>query len=155
MCEIACTLHHEKKIWPEASRVRVFMYVPGVDFPHLCTQCHDYPCVESCPVEALSVNEYTSAVIVEREKCTACFACIDACPGKIPFIHPGDGKATICDLCDGDPECAKICTEGNWDALRVTERTEEHSHRLYARPPQEITKSLTSLLYGDRGKEFI
>jgi Fe-S-cluster-containing hydrogenase component 2 len=94
-------------------------------------------------------------VIVDREKCTACFACIDACPGKIPFIHPGDGKATICDLCDGDPECAKICTEGNWDALRVTERTEEHSHRLYARPPQEITKSLVSILYGDRGKEFV
>ena len=38
MCEIECSLHHEGRIWPEASRVRVFMMVPGVDFPHLCTQ---------------------------------------------------------------------------------------------------------------------
>jgi Fe-S-cluster-containing hydrogenase component 2 len=131
------------------------MLLPGVDFPHLCTQCHDYPCVGSCPEDALSVNEATSAVIVNREKCNACLACIIACPGKIPFIHPGDGKATICDLCNGEPQCAKICTEGNWDALRVTERTEEYSHKLYAKPPEETTKNLAIILFGERGKELI
>ena len=155
MCEIACSLHHEGRIWPEASRVRVFMFVPGVDFPHLCTQCHDYPCVEACPVEALSVDDETSAVIVDREKCTSCGACVTACPGRVPFLHPGDGKATICDLCGGDPECVKICQEGNWDVLRVVERTEEHSYKLYARRPGEVTEQLVKILFGERGEELI
>ena len=131
------------------------MIVPGAEFPHLCTQCHDYPCVAACPEEALTINESTSAVIVDREKCTGCSICVNACPGRIPFMHPGDGKATICDLCDGDPECAKICTEGNWDTLRVTERTEEHSHKLYARKPEETTRSLLTILYDERGKELM
>ena len=69
-CEIACSLFHENKIWPEASRIRVFMLVPGVEVPHLCAQCDDYPCVESCPVNALSVSEETGAVLVDKEKCT-------------------------------------------------------------------------------------
>jgi Fe-S-cluster-containing hydrogenase component 2 len=155
MCEIACSLHHEGKIWPEASRVRVFMLVPGADFPHLCAQCHDYPCVEACPVKALSVDKLTSAVLVDREKCTSCMSCISACPGRIPFLHPSDNKATICNLCGGDPECAKICQEGNWDVLRVVERTKEHSYKLYAKRPEEVTRELVTLIYGERGKELI
>ena len=155
MCEIACSLRHEGTIWPEASRVRVFMLVPGAEFPHLCTQCHDYPCIASCPVDALSVNEATSAVIVDRDRCTACKACVTACPGRVPFLHPGDGKAVICDLCGGDPQCAKICNEGNWDVLRVVERTEEHSYDLYARRPEDVTKDLVTIIYGERGKGLI
>jgi Fe-S-cluster-containing dehydrogenase component len=103
----------------------------------------------------LTINESTSAVIVDREKCTGCMICVNACPGRIPFMHPGDGKATICDLCDGDPECAKICTEGNWDTLRVTERTEEYSHKLYARKPEETTRSLLTIIYDERGEELM
>lgn len=155
MCEVACSLHHEGRIWPEASRVRVFMFVPGVDFPHLCTQCHDYPCVEACPVEALSVDDETLAVIVNRERCTSCGVCVTACPGRVPFLHPGDGKATICDLCGGNPECVKICQEGNWDVLRVVERNEEHSYKLYARRPGEVTEQLVKILFGERGEELI
>lgn len=69
-CEVACTLFHEGRIWPEASRVRVFMLVPGVEIPHLCAQCRDYPCVASCPFDALSVDKETSAVSVDKDKCT-------------------------------------------------------------------------------------
>jgi Fe-S-cluster-containing hydrogenase component 2 len=87
--------------------------------------------------------------------CTSCKDCITACPGKIPFLHPGDNKAVICDLCDGDPQCAKICTEGNWDVLRVVERNEEHSFALYAKRPEEVTKDLVTIIYGERGKELI
>ena len=32
------------------------MLVPGTEFPHLCTQCEDYPCVEACTFKALGVN---------------------------------------------------------------------------------------------------
>src|SRR4030042_5670961 len=116
-CEIACTLSHEGKIWPEASRVRVFMLVPGVEVPHLCAQCSNYPCVASCEFKALSVNEQTGAVIVDEETCTTCGVCIQACPGNVPHLNPSEKYIVICDLCGGEPECAKVCQRAGYRAL--------------------------------------
>jgi Fe-S-cluster-containing hydrogenase component 2 len=117
-CEIACSLHHEKWIWPEASRIRVFRPFPGIEIPHLCAQCDDYPCVMHCPTNALSVNKETTAVIVDQQRCIGCGNCIDACPGRVPKLHPNTGKALICDLCDGDPKCVQACQESQYNALR-------------------------------------
>ncbi len=153
-CEIVCSLHHESKIWPAASRVRVFMLVPGTEFPHLCAQCENYPCVESCPSKALVVNEQTSAVTVNAQKCTGCAKCIEACPGKVPHIHPQTKKILICDLCDGDPQCARVCQEGGWNCLGVVAR-EDHEYKLYSRRPEETAKNLAAKLYGDKAEEFL
>lgn len=153
-CEIACSLHHEGRIWPEASRVRVFMLVPGAEFPHLCAQCDDYPCVEACPFKALSINRKTSAVIVKGAKCTGCGKCIEACPGRIPHMHPAKNKIVICDLCNGEPECVKVCQEGGWNALKTVTRR-EHPYGLYARTPEDQTRSLAIKMYGEKAEEFI
>ena len=155
LCEVACAVKHEGRIWPEASRVRVFMLIPGVEVPHLCTQCNNYPCVASCAFKALSVNEETGAVIVDNEKCTACGVCIKACPGEVPHIHPNKKHIIICDLCDGDPECAKICTHAGFSALLKSNRTTSKTYDLYAKKPEEITANLIINLYGEKGKEFI
>jgi Fe-S-cluster-containing hydrogenase component 2 len=154
-CEIACSLFHENRVWPEASMIRVFMLVPGLEFPHFCAQCEDYPCVKSCPVDALSVSKKTAAVLVDIGKCTACGKCIDACPGRIPHMHPKDKHIVICDLCDGDPQCVKACREGSWDVLRVVERRGETAYRLYARKPDEVTRDLAERFYGDQGADYL
>lgn len=159
-CMIACSLHHEGRIWPAASRIRVFMLIPGVEIPHLCAQCNDYPCVASCPVEgALTVSEVTGAVLVDREKCIGCGKCIEACPGRIPFLHPGDKKAVICDLCDGDPECVKACQKANFDAIWLVKEAQTGfggpSHKLFARTPEEITKDLAVNIYGEKAEELL
>jgi Fe-S-cluster-containing hydrogenase component 2 len=154
-CEIACSLRHEGWMWPEASRIRVFMLFPGVEVPHLCSQCDDYPCVKSCPVEALSVDQKTSAVIVDREKCISCGACIKACPGEVPFLHPGDNKATICDLCNGDPECVKLCQEAGYGCLTLIRERMSSNRKLYAIKPEDISKDLAINLYGEKGKEVL
>ncbi|MDH5795225.1 MAG: 4Fe-4S dicluster domain-containing protein [Candidatus Bathyarchaeota archaeon] len=153
-CEIACSLFHEGKIWPEASRIRVFMLVPGAEVPHFCAQCEDYPCVEACPEDALSISKETEAVIIDRQKCTACGLCIKACPGRIPHIHPTDKYAVICDLCGGEPRCVEACRKGEWNALKAVER-KDRSYRVYARTPEEITRDLVVNLYGEAGKEVI
>jgi Fe-S-cluster-containing hydrogenase component 2 len=159
-CEIACSLHHEGKMWPEASRIRVFMLVPGVEVPHLCAQCHDHPCVSSCPVDALSVDSDTFAVLVDREKCTSCGICIKECPGNIPFLHPGDNKAVICDLCGGDPECVKVCQEARFNALWLIRDRKKGVERnlnrkLFAQTPEDITKDVAVNLYGEKAEELI
>jgi len=154
-CEIVCSLRHEGWMWPEASRIRVFMLFPGVEVPHFCSQCDDYPCVKSCPVEALSTNQNTSAVIVDKEKCISCGACIKACPGEVPFLHPKDNKAVICDLCGGDPECVKVCQEAGYDCLFLVRERMSSSRRLYSRKPEDVSKDLAINLFGEKGKEVV
>ena len=148
-CEIACSLFHEGRIWPEASRVRVFMFVPGVEVPHLCFQCEDYPCVEACPAEALSVDEKTGAVKVEVSKCTACGVCVEACPGRVPHLHPSGNYMVICDLCNGQPKCVEACREGGWNALTLVSREKDVSYRALAKTPEEITREVAEQLFGE------
>ncbi|MEM2994429.1 MAG: 4Fe-4S dicluster domain-containing protein [Candidatus Bathyarchaeia archaeon] len=153
-CEVACSLFHEKQIWPEASRIRVFMLVPGLEFPHLCAQCEDYPCVKACPVNALSISRKTGAVSVKKKACTGCGKCIEACPGKIPHLHPKENYVLICDLCGGNPQCVKVCQEGGWNALKIVSKG-DRAYKVYARTPEEITRSLAIKLYGERGREYL
>lgn len=154
-CEIVCSLRHEGRIWPEASRIRVFMLFPGLEVPHFCTQCEDAPCVGSCPVDALEVDIDMKSIVVDREKCTSCGNCIDACPGRVPHLHPTEGYAVICDLCGGDPECVKACTEGRWYCLSKVKREESNSYHLYAKHPEEVTRQLAKNLFGEKGTEVI
>ena len=153
-CEIACSLSHENRIWPEASSIRVFMLVPGLEFPHFCAQCEDYPCVEACPFNALSVSDKTGAVLVNTELCNACGKCINACPGRIPHMHPTEKHIVICDLCNGNPRCVKVCREGGWNVLEKVSR-KDRPYKLYARKPEEITRDLAAKFYGEKGEEFI
>jgi carbon-monoxide dehydrogenase iron sulfur subunit len=154
-CELACSIHHEGWMWPETSRVRVFMPFPGVEVPHLCVQCDDYPCVESCPVKALSVDEKTTAVLVDTEKCTGCGVCIEACPGTVPFLHPRKNKVIICNLCEGEPECVKVCQEAGYNALRLVKERMSENRKLFARNPVEIAKRLAVKMFGEKGEEVI
>jgi Fe-S-cluster-containing hydrogenase component 2 len=153
-CEIACSLFHEKSVWPEASRIRVFMLVPGTDFPHFCAQCEDYPCVQACPVKALSISGKTGAVLVKNRACVACGKCIDACPGRIPHMHPTENHVVICDLCGGNPQCVKVCQEGGWNVLTKVQR-EDRPYKLYARIPEKIASDLATKMYGEQGKEYV
>jgi len=132
------------------------MLVPGAEVPHFCVQCEDYPCVKSCPTEALSINSETGAVQVDEAKCTGCGVCINACPGKVPHLHPGKERILICDLCGGKPECVKICQEGKWNALNAIKRVGwGESLRAYCRTPEEITRELVINLYGEKGEELL
>jgi Fe-S-cluster-containing hydrogenase component 2 len=131
------------------------MFVPGAEVPHLCVQCEDYPCVKSCSFGALSVSKKTGAVLVDAEKCTACGSCIETCPGKVPHLHPVKKSILICDLCDGRPECTKVCHEGKWDALQIVTRGSWQVFKPHARKPDEITRDLVIGLYGEEAEEYI
>jgi Fe-S-cluster-containing hydrogenase component 2 len=49
----------------------------------------------------------TVALIVDSKKCIGCKECVWACP--FGAITVRNGVAIKCDLCGGDPECAKVC----------------------------------------------
>lgn len=142
LCEITCSIENEGCIWPEASRIRIIEYTPGVNIIHLCSQCENPPCIKACPEKALEINLDTEAIIVNQEKCTGCGACIKACPSKAPTIHPTKNKAIICNLCNGDPKCVKICNEMGYNALTLMTKVDSAQKTLYAKHPEEIAKTL-------------
>jgi Fe-S-cluster-containing dehydrogenase component len=78
-----------------------------------CQQCSDAPCVANCPTGASWVSD-GGVVLVDRDLCTGCKACMAACPYDARSIHP-DGYADKCTFCVHrvakglDPACAAAC----------------------------------------------
>lgn len=54
------------------------------------------PCVDSCPVKAISMKDINAIPIMNFDKCIGCGKCIGICPGlAIFFVKIKDGKALI------------------------------------------------------------
>ncbi len=54
------------------------------------------PCVESCPVHAISMKDINAPPVNDFEKCIGCTKCVGVCPGLAIFvIKIKDGKAWI------------------------------------------------------------
>lgn len=147
LCEVVCSLEHEGRIWPEASRIRVMELFPGVNIPVLCSQCSDYPCVKSCPINALSVDDKTGAVIVDESKCDGCGVCIVSCPAKALKLHPAKRKVIVCDLCGGSPRCVEVCSTLGFNALRLVTKYADIA-KAYAIDPMRIHKLVMEKLMG-------
>ena len=78
-----------------------------------CNQCTDAPCVDNCPTGASHYGK-GGIVLVDRDLCTGCKACLAACPYDARSIHP-DGYADKCTFClhrvarGLQPACATNC----------------------------------------------
>lgn len=109
-CMLACSMAHEGYVQRSKSRVKVYkLESEALGIPMFCEHCDEPPCIPSCPVDAISKDPETGVVSIDFETCTGCKLCIDACPYSAVQFDPDSEKAFICDLCGGDPECAKAC----------------------------------------------
>lgn len=110
-CEIICSMHHEKNsINPQKSRIRVKSdLLRGDDTPKVCHQCGKPPCISACTVGAIQMDSQLHIPLIVPEKCTACKACLEACPFGEIFFDDERNVAIKCDLCYGDPQCVRFC----------------------------------------------
>ncbi len=117
-CELACSLTNEGQMNPSQSRIAVISFIEGkyllpAHLPFTCKQCRDAPCLNSCPVDAISMKKgETKTVAVDRDRCIGCGKCVQACPFGAMLFDREKKKAFKCELCGGEPACASICPTG-------------------------------------------
>ncbi len=112
-CETYCSLKHENVCNPAKGRIHVVKWEQEAIFvPINCMKCEEPACEAACPKGATYRNVTTGAMEVDPYRCIGCLSCVFACPFGATFVDLDDGKVLKCDLCDGDPTCAKVCPTG-------------------------------------------
>ncbi|OIP39325.1 MAG: tetrathionate reductase [Deltaproteobacteria bacterium CG2_30_63_29] len=102
-----------------------------------CNHCTDAPCVAACPTGASHYSD-GGTVIVTRDKCTGCKACIASCPYDARFVHP-EGFVEKCTFClhrvrrGEQPACVEICPTQSLHFGDVNDRESEVAQLLAAR----------------------
>ncbi|MBW1804550.1 MAG: 4Fe-4S dicluster domain-containing protein, partial [Deltaproteobacteria bacterium] len=95
---------------PMRSRIKIMKWeAEGLYIPMTCQQCEDAPCMNVCPVKAISRDESMGLVEVDYDVCIGCRSCVTVCPFGAMSYNVKDRRVFKCDLCDGDPQCVRFC----------------------------------------------
>jgi Fe-S-cluster-containing hydrogenase component 2 len=114
MCALVCSATHTGKFNPSEARIVVedLFPDPGEFKLGFCIHCDEHPCVDACPVSAIKLEESLGTYYVDKDECTACGACVDACPYHGCWLDPSGSYSIKCDLCKGNPQCVEVCPKG-------------------------------------------
>ena len=109
-CELACSEQQTGIMQPLKSVIRVAPLELHTSYaPYTCFQCAEAWCMTACPVDAIEIDKATGAKVVVWSRCTGCKLCTIACPYGTMFMDLDAHKAVKCNLCGGDPACARAC----------------------------------------------
>lgn len=109
-CELVCSVKHEGAANPSKSRIKIVKWEwEGRYVPMSCQQCIEAPCMQVCPVRAITRDESLNRVQVDQDICIGCRMCVATCPFGAMGFNVDNKKVFKCDFCDGDPQCARFC----------------------------------------------
>ena len=127
-CEMVCSLSHDGEVDPFHSKIIIIKFENEVhSVPVNCRQCEDAPCIKTCPQRAISYDEALIRTTIDHSKCIGCRSCVFVCPFGGMSFRAQKKRVVKCDLCDGDPWCARFCAYG---ALKYTEADELNTDRM-------------------------
>ena len=111
-CEMLCSLHHFGQCNPVKSAIRIIRRERDglvLAVPLVCQQCEPAPCIEACPTGALSRDRDGGSMRLDRDECTVCNLCVEACRIGCLTLNDDGTEIIQCDLCQGDPQCVPAC----------------------------------------------
>ena len=105
-CEMMCSMVRFKVYNIKKAALRTKTRFP--DSPELdyCRQCKNAPCMDVCPVEAITKDG--DVYLLNESICIQCGQCQEACPYDAIFITP-EGQFFKCDSCQGKYLCTTTC----------------------------------------------
>jgi anaerobic dimethyl sulfoxide reductase subunit B (iron-sulfur subunit) len=90
-----------------------------------CMHCVEPVCLDACQEKAIRKHPLNGIVTVDRDACTGCRQCLDACPYDVPQFG-SDGIMQKCDLCVDKidmefeyPACVATCPTGALQLLQM------------------------------------
>ena len=123
-CTVACRLEHN------VAEGFIYVYTEKSDqkdvatgsfpncqlnfVPKLCNHCENPPCIQACPVDAIYQRE-DNIVLIDKNQCTGCQNCLEACPYDIMEFDAEEELAQKCNFCvhridQGlNPFCVECC----------------------------------------------
>jgi len=123
-------MHHEKVCNPSRARIHVAKWeTAGLYVPIVCLQCESPICETVCPVRAIKKDKQTGALLIDSNLCVGCRLCALYCPFAGAEIDVTNGRIIKCDLCGGEPVCAKFCDP---QALRYVKATKANMMKMRA-----------------------
>ena len=113
ICEFACSAAREGRFDLELSRIRVLRATPAMLDVVACFSCGSRPCVKECPRGALSVDEATQTLALDKARCAGCGWCLEACPFGAIGLDESTKTIVVCDMCQGQdqPQCIRFCPQ--------------------------------------------
>lgn len=122
-CEIACKQENDLPVGPRWIIVKIVgpRKIEGkltMDFvPLTCMHCDHPPCIEACPVDAITKRE-DGIVLISSEHCIGCLVCLQACPFGAIQWDSNRNSIGKCNLCLSrierglKPACVQACPAG-------------------------------------------
>lgn len=101
------------KVGPKRAGGKLIMHF----VPVYCRHCGRPPCIDACPVGAISKRS-DGIVLFNEELCIGCKVCIEACPFGAPQYNSERDIVEACNLCvervdQGlEPSCVQNCPTG-------------------------------------------
>jgi len=142
ICALHCSFVKTGTFNPSRSRIHIISWEEkGLFIPSVCLHCEEPPCIPACPEGAISKDNENGKVSLDDDKCIGHLTCIPACPYGAITTEPSDNKVLICDLCDGDPVCAKVCPVG---IIRFVD-TEEIGPAKWQQHTKKLADTLSSM----------
>ncbi|MDR1015122.1 MAG: 4Fe-4S dicluster domain-containing protein [Coriobacteriales bacterium] len=140
-CQVACKDVHRLEVGENFRHVTTYTTgsYPDVGMYHVsiaCNHCVVPACLAVCPVGAISKDEETGVVLIDKDACIGCKTCISACPYEQPVFLEKEGVVFKCDSCihlrknDEMPACVGTCPQrvlefGDIDELKAAHGGEE------------------------------
>jgi Fe-S-cluster-containing dehydrogenase component len=133
-CQIACKDEHVGNDWtpyakPQPDTGHFWMKIEELErgtipkvrvtyIPRLCMHCDNPPCIQACPIKAIT-KRADGIVLIDPAKCNGCKECLNACPYNAIYFNEELKIAQKCTMCahivDGKdllvkvPRCVEVC----------------------------------------------